>query len=148
MRRKRHKAPSTNRNLEAAASAWEPWTSTWQHIRETALDGTWHADDLAVVSDTRLTSPLLRASKTERLVISFQHPYSFDVAYGKGWDGGVIEYSIDDGQTWDDVQRLTNPGYTGTIAADAGNELANRPAYFAKNSSWPNPGLVLRRRRR
>ncbi len=133
-------ASSPTDTFDAAASVWE--SSAWQHIRETPLDGAWHADNLAVVSDAQLTSPLLHASKTERLVVTFQHAYSFDVAYGKGFDGGVIEYSTDDGQTWQDVQALTRPGYSGAIAPDGGNVLASRAAYIAKNPSWPKPDLV------
>jgi large repetitive protein len=137
---------NTDDKLESAAtdtfdtltSVWDPWTAAWQHFRESSLDGAWHGDDLAIGSDTRLSSPLLQASATEPLVITFQHAYSFEVSNGTNWDGAVLEYSIDDGNTYQDVSTLgINPGYTGVIAADSGNELANQMAYTGMNPLYP-----------
>jgi hypothetical protein len=123
-------------------SLWQPWTAAWRHIRESALDGAWHGDDLASGTDTRLTSPLLEASDSEPLVISFQHAYSFEADNGTNYDGGVIEYSIDDGVTWEDVSTLTTPGYTGVLTADSGNELGGRMAYTGNNPAWPGTDTV------
>jgi hypothetical protein len=131
-------ASSATDTFDTAMSVWEPWTAAWQHVRETALDGAWHGNDLAVASDTRLTSPLLVASDTKPLVITFSHAYSFESAMGTNYDGAVIEYSTDDGGTWQDVTQLgIDPGYTGTITGDAGNELANRQGFTGQSSGFP-----------
>jgi hypothetical protein len=132
-------ASSATDTFDTGTSAWSPWTATWSHIRETPLDGAWHGDDLATATDTRLTSPLLTASKDKPLVITFDHAFSFEQGNGMYWDGGVIEYSTDDGQTWTDISALADPGYTQTITADAGNVIGNQLAYGGTNASWPNP---------
>ena len=63
------------------------------------------------------------------------------VAYGKGFDGGVIEFSTDAARrgTTSDADEAR---YNGTIAADGGNPLASRAAFIAKNASWPRPDHV------
>ncbi|HEY5928474.1 MAG TPA: M36 family metallopeptidase [Kofleriaceae bacterium] len=136
-------AASAIDTFDTATSVWEPWTAAWQHIRESALDGAWHGEDLPIGSDTRLTSPLLEASATDPLVITFQHAYSFEQSDDTNWDGGVIEYTIDDGVTWEDVQTLgINPGYTGTLTAESGNELGDRMAYVGANAAYPGTETI------
>ena len=133
---------SATDSFDTADSVWAAWTSAWSHIRESALDGAWHGDDLGSVSDTYLTSPLLQASPTEPLVITFHHAYSFEVANNQMFDGGVIEYSVDDGATWEDVATRASPGYTGVIANGSGNALADRMAYTGENAAWPATDTV------
>jgi large repetitive protein len=134
---------SATDTFDATTSIWDPWTAAWEHIRESSLDGAWHGDDLPIGSDVRLSSPLLHASETEPLVITFQHAYSFEVGNGQNWDGGVLEYSIDDGNTYQDVATLgINPGYTGALTADSGNELGGRMAFTGTNASYPNADTV------
>ncbi|HEY5949042.1 MAG TPA: M36 family metallopeptidase [Kofleriaceae bacterium] len=129
---------STTDTFDTVGSVWEPWTAAWHHVRESALDGAWHGDDLAVGSDARLTSPQLLASDSAPLVITFQHAYSFEASNGQNWDGGAIEYTVDNGETWQDVTTLgVAPGYTGMIATDSGNELADRMAYTAQSAVYP-----------
>lgn len=133
---------SATDSFDAEHSVWSPWTSVWRHVRESALDGAWHGDDLASATDTFLTSPLLMASDSEPLVITFLHAYSFEVTDGEYYDGGVIEFSTDDGDTWQDVSTLASPDYSGTIVAGTGSELADRMAYAGTNPSWPTADTV------
>jgi len=72
------------------------------------------------------------------LVISFEHSYKFETDTGTNYDGAVIEYSIDDGVTWDDVTTLgVDPTYSGTVTADIGNELGGRMGYVGSNPAYP-----------
>lgn len=128
--------------FDTELQVWEATDTTWSHFRETALDGAWHGDDVGSVADFSLESPLLEASATEPLRVSFQHKHSFEASGGTFWDGGVIEYSIDDGATWQDVSTVAAPGYTGALTDQAGNPLANRQAYSGNNPSWPAPDTV------
>ena len=135
---------SATDTFDAATSVWEPWTAVWQHIRETALDGAWHGDDLSIGSDTYLSSPQLQGSADTPVVVTFQHAYSFESDMGgTNYDGGVIEYTLDDGNTWEDVTTLgVTPNYSGVITNASGNELGDRMAYAGASPSYPNPDAV------
>jgi hypothetical protein len=136
-------ATSAIDTFDTDKSVWDPWTAVWHHVRESALDGAWHGDDLPIGSDTYLSSPSLQASATEPLLITFQHAHSFESAMGRHYDGGVVEYTIDDGNTWQDVTTLgANPGYTGVITPDTGNAIADRMAYTATNPAYPGTDTV------
>lgn len=128
---------AANDTFDTDLSVWDASTSAWSHVRDSALDGAWHGDDASAPTDTSLTSPLLTASETERLTITFQHKFSFERSGNTYWDGGVIEYSIDDGATWEDISALANPGYVGTLSAQANNPLGNRMGYGGNSRAWP-----------
>jgi uncharacterized protein (TIGR03382 family) len=118
-------------------SYWEPWAIAWRHVRESPLDGHWHGDDLALASDVRLTSPRLHADPQTPLTITFSHRYQFERSDSTSWDGGVVEYSLDDGLTWLDIADLVAPGYTGLLTDQSGNVLGGRPAYAGTSAAWP-----------
>src|SRR5262249_30623088 len=63
----------------------------------------WHGTDYGTISDTRLTSPPLDVSPNQPLVITFNHRYQFETGMGQNWDGGVIEVSLDNGASWNDI---------------------------------------------
>jgi hypothetical protein len=132
---------STNTDdVEAEPSAWTRdgsggemiWTRT-----SGPTDGFfWHADDVGRTSDTSLVSPLLDVGD-QALVVSFDHAHKFEQSDDTNYDGGVIEVTSDDGETWADVATLTNAtGYQGTIAA-ATNPLDKRLAFVGENESYP-----------
>lgn len=136
------KASSATDTFDAFQSYWEPWVIAWHHVRLTALDGIWHGDDLSLTSDTRLTSPRLVGDATTPLTITFLHRYQFEATTTANWDGGVLEYSVDDGATWMDISDLAVPGYTGVLSKDSGNELGDRMAYTGTNAAWPEYDTV------
>jgi len=127
--------------FDAAASVWNPAGSTgvWSHNRRSALDGFWAAADVGVPSDASLISPAVTAG-TGPVTIAFTHKFSFEFSGTTAFDGGVVEYSTDNGVTFQDISGLANPGYntvlTGTPAA-TGNPLAGRPAYGRTNVGFP-----------
>jgi hypothetical protein len=128
---------STTDTFDAAESPWEPWAAAWHHVRENALDGAWHGDDLATDSDTRLTSPALVASKSTPVTMTFSHRFAFEFGSGTAWDGGVIEYSIDNGVTWDDVSTIASVPYVAAVGNESGNPLADRNAFVGQNAAYP-----------
>jgi hypothetical protein len=68
---------------------------------------------------------------------TFDHAYRFEAADGINFDGGVIEISSDDGETWTDVAEAgADPGYSGPITGDA-NPLFTRLAYVGESPGWP-----------
>lgn len=89
-------------------------------------------DDLAVVSDgaIQMTQDVnLPAGSTPYL--RFNHAYDFEYLYASGDDGGLLEYSIDHGATWQAFDALAaDNGYNGAISATGGNPLAGRNAFI------------------
>jgi hypothetical protein len=132
---------SATDTLDTAASVWNPAGSTgvWSQDRRTALDGFWTADDVGVSSDASLISPPVTAG-TGPLTIAFTHKFSFEFSGTTAFDGGVVEYSTDDGATFQDISGLADPGYNTTLVgtpATSGNPLAGRPAYGQTNAGFP-----------
>ncbi|WP_438013583.1 M36 family metallopeptidase [Sorangium sp. So ce315] len=97
----------------------------------------WRGVDLGSLSDAALVSPALEVSATERFVLTFAHRHRFEASDGVYWDGAVIEISADGGETWDDVARYADAGYSGRITSEAGNPLGRRRAYVGESPSWP-----------
>ncbi|MFT3696850.1 MAG: M36 family metallopeptidase [Kofleriaceae bacterium] len=134
-------ASSATDTFDAGTTVWtSPATFTgWQHVRPTALDGKAFGPDLGGVSDERFESPELTGNATGNVTMSFTHTYDFEKS-DANYDGGVIEYTIDGGTTWNDITMLgVTPGYAtdGAIFATAGNPLAGRTAYAGKNPANP-----------
>jgi bacillolysin len=71
----------------------------------------------------------------------FNHAYFFE-AGSSYYDGGVVEYSTNDGSTWTDAGSLfANNGYVATLAA--GNPLGARPAFGGKSYGYISSRLNL-----
>src|SRR5215813_11348821 len=61
--------------------------------------------------------------------LSFFHIFNFE----PGFDGGVLELSTDEGETWQDVGPLILVGgYDGKLTADSSNPLGNRFAWTSR----------------
>ena len=71
----------------------------------------------------------------ETAYLSFNHAYGVEDApnFRIAYDGGVLEYSTNDGATWNDAGSLiTHNGYNGTMEAGAGNPLGGARALWAR----------------
>jgi hypothetical protein len=137
---------SATDTLDTAASVWTPAGSTgvWSHNRRTALDGFWAAADAGVPSDASLVSPPVTAG-TGPVTIAFTHKFSFEFSGTSAFDGGVVEFSTDNGATFQDISSLANPLYNTTLVgtpATTGNPLAGRPAYGHTNVGFPGTQTV------
>lgn len=142
-------AASATDAVEALSLAWtedhEGYVSgIWDRVEDPADPGNhlFHCPDTASFSDTRLVSPPLDVSATEPFVVSFVHRFSFEFSDSTYWDGGVIEVSRNDGDTWHDANINADPGYVGQLTDQSGNPLANRWAYSDENPSWPSTDVV------
>ncbi|MEK8089375.1 M4 family metallopeptidase [Thermithiobacillus plumbiphilus] len=63
--------------------------------------------------------------------LHFSQAYDFDRGGGRFYDGGVLEYSLDNGASWTDASPLHDAGnsYGGALATDSGNPLEGRQAF-------------------
>jgi Zn-dependent metalloprotease len=79
--------------------------------------------------------------------IRFDHAFGFEDDPGNGtrWDGGVIEYSTDDGATWTDAGSLIDGGlaYNGTITTSDTNPLGGRQAFTSESNGYGASRLDL-----
>ena len=66
--------------------------------------------------------------------LQFTHAYDFD---GPDFDGGVVEYSVDEGVSWLDAGALFDGrAYTGAIIDGGANPLAGRSAFVGSSHGW------------
>jgi hypothetical protein len=66
------------------------------------------------------------------------HRFSYEFAF----DGGVIEFTTDNGQTWQDVAEISDIDYTRPLVA--GSPLAGRSAFTGNSQGFPETSeLVL-----
>ena len=125
--------------FDTASTLWSTSSTgpnVWSQARTTALNGHSHGHDVGTLTDSALVSPVLTGKSGERLVLAFQHRYSFEAGGGMNFDGGVIELSIDGG-AWMDISTHADPGYTGELTDVSGNPLALRMAFTGENEGYP-----------
>ena len=88
-------------------------------------------------SITKASNVRIPANSTAYL--RFKHAYGFednDTA-STNFDGGVLEYSTDNGSTWQDAGPLgILNGYNGTIASGTDNPLAGRQGFVAESNGY------------
>lgn len=131
-------AEATTDTFDTDSSVWTAnTTAVWSLARETPIDGLWRGAALGRTTDASLISPPLAADATTPVTLTFSHRYSFEHSEGIAWDGGVIEYSINGGETWDDIMTLANPSYPGTVTTTSGNVLGGRAAFIGASAQYP-----------
>lgn len=129
---------SATDTFDAEQSPWVAWSSAWHHVFDESLDGSWHGDALAATSDVRLSSPVMHASKTKPVTLTFSHRFAFEMSSGTAFDGGVIEYAVGNDDVWLDLSTLAAVPYNVTLGTDTGNVLNGRPAFSSQNAAYPS----------
>ena len=100
-----------------------------------------YIDDPDVVSDKRLDSATFWIFEEYWARATFRHNFNFE-ASGEdpnlGFDGGVLEYSTDAGNTFHYVpaSRFITGGYNRTISTDRGNPLAGLQAWSGDSEGF------------
>ncbi len=104
-------------DMESGSGNWT--TSTTNATYNWAINGTnpnsgtnaWFAEDIGTTVDQflELNNTVTPTSST---LLSFSHDYDTET----GWDGGVVQYSLDGGTNWLDLgPYMTQNGYNSTI---------------------------------
>lgn len=97
-------------------------------------------EDPFYISDHRLATTASVAIPTGTRLY-FDSAFTFESSF----DGGVIEYSVDDGTTWVDAGSMIEAGqaYNGTIATGWSNPLAGRRAFVDTSNGFTATRLTL-----
>jgi uncharacterized protein (TIGR03382 family) len=142
---------SATDTFDAGATVWTAVNALsatsaplWSKARKSALDGIFVGADATSPADASLISPVLNAGAGP-LTITFNHRFDFEANATTAFDGGTLEFSIDNGATWKDISELANPGYNVTLTGAPGastNPLAGRPAFGRRNASFPATDTV------
>jgi uncharacterized repeat protein (TIGR01451 family) len=126
-------------------SGTDPWTTetaegsaTWSVSSADAYSPTnaWFAPNPSSVSDFSLITAAPLAVPTGS-TLSFWHRHAFESAGATGFDGGVVEISIDGGAIWEDLgPAMTQNGYNRTLSTNWGNPLGGRQAFSGSSNGW------------
>lgn len=92
------------------------------------------SQELATTSDQLLTTTNAFALPATPLTMSFWHRYSTE----SGYDGGVVEISLNGGTTWADIgaANFLQNGYNRTMLVNAAPPLASRLAFSGNSSTF------------
>jgi len=135
-----------SRGSAIGATSWW-WASEKPDTALYAKDGTQNiwADDTSTRTDSMIamtSSVLVPTGGWFR----FDHSYDFEVTNRLLGDGGLLEYSTNDGSSWRDAGPLmTDGGYNGSIYSGNGgdNPLAGRQAFTASSFGYVSTRVDL-----
>ncbi|MCS7088866.1 MAG: M4 family metallopeptidase [Thermoflexales bacterium] len=76
--------------------------------------------------------------------LHFSHAYDFEASSTSFFDGGVVEYSTNNGATWSDAGSLfTHNGYNGVLSTSSQNPLGGRRAFSRVSNGYISSRLNL-----
>jgi hypothetical protein len=93
----------------------------------------------AAISDKRLDSPSVMVEPLDNALLTFRNNYALE----SGFDGGVLEISIDGGAFQDAGGFIVQGGYNGTISTCCGNPLAGRQAWTGSSAGFITTAVAL-----
>lgn len=100
-------------------------------------------DDPGVVSDKRLDGWFLDFFEDCCVRLTFRHNFNLEASDSDpnvGYDGGVLELSTDNGNTFQDILdaggSFVSGGYNRTIASDRGSPIAGRQAWSGNSNGY------------
>jgi hypothetical protein len=99
-------------------------------------------NDPNTISDKYLYSPTGAIKPGASAILTFWHNYALD----EGFDGGVLEISVDGGPFQDILEAggfFEQGGYNGTISTCCGNPLGGRQAWTGNSSGFVNTWVDL-----
>jgi Zn-dependent metalloprotease len=124
-------------------------TNQWVHDTGYQTSGKYmlYTPDQATTSDTSIARTAGVAIPTgKQTYMRFRHAYEFE-GLSSFWDGGVIEYSTNNGATWQDAGSLfkssTDWGYQGTISSGFDNPLGGRQGYGGSSDGFFSSRMTL-----
>lgn len=148
------KPGTTQEDFAVRPSNWQasgdpqygPAQYPWQQITDQAGAGRFFIPEFGQISDQYLVSPPIQVDANGSFGFRMMHRYSLEASASKGFDGGIIEISTDNGQTWTDIgAMLTSGGYNGLLnEPSSGNPLLDaahptqRMAFVRQSTGYPD----------
>ncbi len=108
---------------------------------DTAPNAAW-VNGPAVVSDKYLYAPGYSATESQYVRLTFEHNFNLEASDQDpdlGFDGAVLELSIDGGSSFQDITAwgsFESGGYNRTIATDRGSPIAGRRAWSGNSGGF------------
>lgn len=142
----------SNTFLDTFESVTSNWTVTnsigsWgTQVTGLAKDGIYSAygTDPNGISDHRLTmSSAVIIPPGGRLY--FDHAFEFENSFGSTYDGAVLEYSTNNGSSWNDAGGLIDAGqtYNGIVVSGFSNPLSGFSAFVSSSHGYTGTRLNL-----
>jgi hypothetical protein len=131
-------------NFESGTDGWTlgkiKGTTVWALSGSNAASGVaslW-ADDSYTKADSYAATKAIVLPAGSKPYLHFTHAFNFETAGVAYFDGGVLEYSINNGTTWVDAKPLFNAGqnYKGSIAGGFANPLQGRNAFVGQSHGY------------
>lgn len=130
-------------NAQGPPPLWETSNSGLPSPPADTLPNAAFVDDPPVVSDKLLDLPGLTVFEALSPQLIFRQNFNLeasDVDPDLGFDGAVLEISVDQGQTYQDILdaggTFVTGGYNRTISTDRGSPIAGRPAWSGNSGGF------------
>jgi hypothetical protein len=112
----------------------------WELSGKTARSGRtslWANDNFAA-TDSFATTRSINLPTGSNWYLHFSHTYRFEASASSYYDGGMLEYSTNNGKTWTDAKPLFNLGqnYGGILLSGYGNPLQGRSAFVGDSHGF------------
>jgi MYXO-CTERM domain-containing protein len=142
-------ASSATDNVETSHTAWKgstigPKDVKWNRIAEGA-NHYWSVGDGTQSADNNLQSPQFTIDGTT-FSVSWKHRWAFRHSQRRNTDqdGGVVEISVDNAKTWNDISQYGTIDYNTTLDPQSRGEnpLKGRKAYGNKSGGYPDKWIV------
>ncbi len=137
-------------DLESGTGNWTFTNGTYPRWQIDSPDGPYaqsglhslYANDQPdVITDARARLKSFVVSGNSYLRFAQAYGFEFGINFEDfnfyNYDGGVLEYSLNNGSTWTDAGSLIEfNGYTGTLFTGAGNPLSGRSAFVGSSHGY------------
>jgi hypothetical protein len=120
-----------------------PGDSPWQASDDAAHTGTWsayvHNNDQESDQRLEMTTAVAIPDTTNDVMMQFWHRYKFETIGGPAsFDGGVLEFSTDDGANWADAGSMITEGGYDSVIGGPGNPLSGSQGWGSTMPGHPN----------
>ncbi|MFZ5818725.1 MAG: M4 family metallopeptidase, partial [Chloroflexota bacterium] len=121
-------------------------TNRWSRVSDFAHSGDYslYADDVPVAVADTYAAMNTSVTLPPNSFLHFHHAFGFEDDSGYTYDGGVLEYSLNNGATWNDAGSLFyDNDYNGTIETGWSNPLGGRSAFVKDSQGYISSRLYL-----
>jgi Zn-dependent metalloprotease len=131
-------------NIRANSNLWQYPPGPDAEFATSGVRNFW-GDDAARVGDAAMRMTFNVGIPAGDVRMQFNHAYGFESSASTHYDGGVVEYSTNNGTSWSDAGALMTAGalYGGTLSLFDENPLAGRSAFVDDSYGYTATQLNL-----